>query len=70
MKFNDKVYDVLKWLVVLVIPALATFYNVVANIWRLPLAEEISQSLLAVSTFIGALIGISTLEYERGKNNG
>lgn len=70
MKLNDNVYSILKWLVVLVLPAAATLYNVIANIWHLPLADEISKTILAISTFVGAIIGISTAEYERSKQDG
>lgn len=68
MILRDKYYNILKWLVVLVLPGLATLYNVVAGLWGLPYADEISKTILAVSTFIGCIIGISTAEYRSGNN--
>ena len=62
MKFelNDKVYDVLKWLALIALPALAVLYNVLAGVWGWPYAQEVSTTINAVIAFIGALIGIST----------
>lgn len=68
MILNDNFYSILKWLVVLVLPAAATLYNVLAELWSLPFATEISQTILAVDAFFGAVIGISTAEYNRIKN--
>ena len=65
MLLNDKFYNILKWLVLLALPAAATLYNVLAGLWGLPYATEISQTILAIAAFLGALIGISTAEYNK-----
>lgn len=67
MKFPDRVYDVLKWICMIVLPALGTFYFAVAGIWNLPYAEQIVGTIAAVTTLIGALIGISTANYNKQK---
>ena len=67
MKLNDSFYTVMKWLCIICLPALATFYNVIAAIWSLPYATEISKTILAVSTLIGSLICISTADYYKDK---
>lgn len=67
MKFSDKVYDVLKWICMIVLPACGTFYFAVAGIWNLPYAEQIVGTIAAVTTLIGALIGISTANYNKTK---
>ena len=67
MKFPDRVYDVLKWICMIVLPALGTFYFAVAGIWNLPYAEQIVGTIAAVTTLIGALIGISTANYNKTK---
>lgn len=65
MKFllNDKVYDVLKWLALIALPALAVLYSVLAGVWNWPCASEVSTTINAVIAFIGTLIGISTATY-------
>ena len=65
MKFNDKTYNVLKWICMIVLPALGTFYFAIAGIWNLPYAEQIVGTIAAVTTLLGALIGISTATYNR-----
>lgn len=67
MKLPDKVYDVLKWIVMIVIPAVTTLYVACAAIWGWPLADEIAKTSAAVCTFLGAILGISTAEYNKDK---
>lgn len=64
MIFNDKVYDVLKWIALIFLPALATLWFTVAKIWGLPYIAEITGTLVAIDTFLGALIGISNIRYQ------
>lgn len=65
MKLSDKVYDVLKWVVCIVIPALTTAYVGLASIWGFPFAEEVAKTSAVVCTLLGALIGISTAQYNK-----
>lgn len=65
MKISDKVYDILKWITLVVLPALGTAYVALANVWGFPYPEEISKTVLAVCTLLGALLGISTAEYNK-----
>lgn len=67
MKFPNKVYDVLKWICMIVLPACGTCYFAIAGIWNLPYGEAITGTLAAVATLIGALIGISTASYNKDK---
>lgn len=62
---NDSVYTVLKWLVMIVIPACATAYVGLAAIWAWPYAEEVAKTSAVVCTLLGALLGISTAEYNK-----
>ena len=66
---NDKLYDVLKWVAILFLPALATLVAVVFKIWDIPYGNEIAQTITALATFLGAILGISSLQY-KGKDNG
>lgn len=64
MKLNNTVYDILKWVALVVLPALATLYGALAPTWGWPYAEQIVYTITAVDTFLGALLGISNLQYK------
>lgn len=66
MKMSNKVYDVLKFIALIVLPALATFYAVLAGIWNLPYTEQIPATIMAIDTFLGALLGVSSSKYNKG----
>lgn len=65
---SNKTYDVLKWIAQYLLPALATLYFAVAQIWGLPYGEEVVGTITAIDTFLGVLLGISTAAYN--KQNG
>lgn len=69
MKLPDKVYNVLKWVCLIALPALATLYFGLAKIWGLPYGAEIQATITAIATFIGALIGISQLAINKEDDN-
>lgn len=59
----DRVYDCLKWVAMIVLPALSTLYLGLAKIWGWPLGPEIAQTLMLLDAFIGALLGLSSIGY-------
>lgn len=63
MKMNDKVYDALKWVAQILLPALGTLYAALAGIWGFPYAEQIVGTISAVDLFLGALLGISSKKF-------
>lgn len=63
MKMNDKTYDILKWIAMILLPAIATLYFTMANIWSLPYADQIVGTITGVDTFLGVILGISTSRY-------
>ena len=67
---NNKLYDVLKWVAILFLPALATLVAVVFKIWDIPYGNEIAQTITALATFLGAILGISSIQYKKGNDNG
>lgn len=67
MKLNDKTYNILKWVSLVVLPTLGTLYTALAVIWGFPYGEEIAGTVLAVETALGALLGISTANYNKNK---
>ena len=66
---SNKVYDVLKWIALIFLPALAVLYGALARIWGWPYPEEIVLTITAVDTFLGALLGISTASYNKGESD-
>ena len=66
---SNKLYDVLKFIAQIVLPALATLYFGLAKIWNLPYAEQIIGTISIVDAFLGAILGISTYNYNKLKNN-
>lgn len=65
MIFSNKVYDVLKKITQIVIPATATFYFALAGIWGFPYGEEVVGTLAALTTFLGVVLGISNSQYKK-----
>lgn len=61
---NSKVYDVLKWVAIIVLPALATLVTVVFRVWNIPYGAEIAQTVTAIATFLGAILCISNATYK------
>lgn len=64
---SNKVYDALKWIAQILLPALGTLYFALAGIWDFPYAEAVVGTITAVDTFLGVILGISTINYN--KNN-
>lgn len=60
---SNKTYDILKWIAALVLPALATLVIALAGIWGLPYGEAIGATIMAIDTFLGAVLGISSKNY-------
>lgn len=62
---NNKTYDILKWVALVVLPALAALYSALALIWGLPYGEQISGTIAAIDAFLGAILGISSIQYSK-----
>ena len=63
--FKNKTYDVLKVVAQIWLPAIATLYFALAQIWGLPYGEQIVGTITAIDAFLGAILGISTAQYNR-----
>lgn len=68
-KLKDSTYNLLKWVCLIALPALAVFYAVIAKIWGLPFESEIPATINAVAVLIGALIGVSHMTIKKEENN-
>ena len=65
MVMSNKLYDVLKWIAMVVIPAVGTLYFALAGIWGWPYGEQIVGTLTAIDTFMGIVLGISANQYKK-----
>lgn len=66
MILNDKWFDVLKWIAIVCLPALSTFIVVIGRIWGWgDIAGMIAQTITAVAVLIGALLGVSSIQYNK-----
>lgn len=65
MKMTNKTYDALKWIAQYFLPAAGTLYFTLAGIWGLPYGEQIVGTVSAVDIFLGVLLGISSLQYNK-----
>lgn len=65
---SNKLYDVLKYIAQIVLPALGTLYFALASIWGLPYGEEVVGTITALDAFLGALLMISSVNYNKYGN--
>lgn len=62
---KDSVYDTMKWVTMIVMPALATAYVGLSTIWGWPFADEVAKTSAVICTLLGTLLGISTAQYNK-----
>lgn len=62
---SDQLYNKLKFVAQVLLPALGTLYFALAGIWGLPYGEQIVGTITAIDTFLGALLGLSTMQYRK-----
>lgn len=62
---SNKLYDVLKWIAMVVLPAIGTLYFALAGIWGFPYAEQVGGTITAIVTFLGVLLGVSSAQYKK-----
>ena len=60
---SNKMYDILKFIAQIVLPALGSLYFALAKIWQLPLSEEIVGTITVTTAFLGAILKLSSLNY-------
>ena len=69
MKMSNKTYDILKFVAQIVLPAIATLYLTLGSIWtgifEFPYPEQVSATIMAIDTFLGVLLGISSANYKK-----
>ena len=70
IKLTNKYYDTIKWMVLVVIPAATTAYVGLASIWGWPFADEVAKTSTVLCAFLGAILGISNLQYKQEVSEG
>ena len=65
MKMSSKVYDVMKFIAQILLPAMGTLYFALAGIWGFPYGEAVVGTITAIDAFVGAILGISTSSYNK-----
>lgn len=64
---SNKTYDILKWVAQILLPAAGTLYFALAGIWNFPYGEEIVGTISAIDAFLGCILGISSISYNKNK---
>lgn len=70
MRISNGLYDILKWVTTIVLPAIGTLYFALAQIWGFPYGEEIVGTITAIVTFFGVILGISTKNHNEERAEG
>ena len=65
MMMSNKIYDVLKWVALVALDAIGLFYSTMSSIWGLPFGDQVLATCTALSVFLGALIGVSSAQYNK-----
>lgn len=67
MKLPDGLYNILKWILMIVVPAFITLFSFLAQAWQWNIpVEAITGTIAAIATFVGVCVGISTHNYYKG----
>ena len=66
---SQKTFNVLKYIALVLLPALGTLYFGIASIWGLPYAEQIVGTITTIDTFLGICLGISTSNYKKAQSS-
>lgn len=64
---SNRTYDILKYITIIVLPAIGALYAGLSQIWKLPYAAEIPATITVICTFLGAILCISTAQYNKDK---
>lgn len=67
MKFDNRTYDVLKYVALIALPAIQVFWLTIGKIWDLSYTVEIGATIGAVALLLGTLLGVSTSNYRAEK---
>ena len=66
MKLDDRIYNILKYICQIALPAIGGLYFALSQIWGLPYGEQVVGTISAITACLGILLGISTYQYNKG----
>lgn len=66
---KNKTYDILKYIAQIVLPAFGTLYFALSQIWGLPYGEQIVGTITAIDAFLGTILKISSVQYNKNKGD-
>ena len=64
---SNEQYNILKWVALILLPAIGSAYFGFAAIWGFPYGEQVVGTITVLDTFLGAILGISTVQYNEKK---
>lgn len=65
MKMKNETYDVLKWVTMLALPALATLLTSLGAIWNIAIAPQLADTVVAINAALAMMLGISSINYHK-----
>jgi hypothetical protein len=65
MLINNKIYNIIKWIVVYFLPAIGTLYFSISQIWGLPNAEQVLGTITSLTIFLSMIIGFSNSAFKK-----
>lgn len=63
MKLSNEMYDLLRYIADMILPAVGTLYFALSGIWNFPYGEQIVGTITAVVAFLDVVLGISKKNY-------
>lgn len=67
MKMRNETYDILKWIALILLPAVVVFVTTLGEIWGLPYTTQIAATIAAIDTLLGACLQVSSSNYAEKK---
>lgn len=65
MKLPNKLFDIIRFLCEILVPAIGTLYLGISRIWGLPYGDEVAKTCVRVAAFLGCFIGVSRASYNK-----
>lgn len=70
MKWNDRTYDIMKWIVWVFLPALTTLVGGLGELYQWTDANIYTTLLALITVFLGSVTGLSNKQYHDDHDNG
>lgn len=62
---TNKMYDILKWIALVLLPAVQVLWLALGKVWEFPYLTEIGATIAAVDVFLGSILGVSGVKYSK-----